>query len=251
MRLILIFLMIPTFIFANEYKDIFEKANSSYKKGEYEKAISLYSVLVNKGIKDDSLFYNMGNSYTKLNKYGYAILYYEKALDINPDDQDTISNLKLVNSKNIDKILDTSGKVEVAGVSSIYSFLRRLNPTILLYSFIIIWSIFSIVIILRKLKIELLSKSMNMLFLILFSILLLFNSSLLIANYYVLSSIELGVIVEKEVPILEGPDKNYKELFLLHEGLKVEITDKRDNWFEITLPNGNVGWVEADKFKKI
>ena len=250
-KILLIFMIIPTIISANEYKDIFKKANDSYKKGNYEKAISLYSVLEDKKIKSENLFYNMGNSYVKLEKYGYAILYYEKALYINPDNVDAIANLKLVNSKNVDKILNSSGKVEVAGVSSVYSFLRRLNPKILLISFMIIWSIFFIVLILRKLNIKILSKNMNILFITLFLILLFFNSSFLIGNYYALSKVQIGIVVENKLSVLEGPDDNYKELFLVHEGLKIQITDKRENWFEITLPNGNVGWVSKKSFKKI
>jgi len=251
MKILIILLMIPTFIFANEYKDIFDKANKSYKKGDYKKAISLYSILEDKEIKDNNLYYNMANSYVKLEKYGYAILYYEKALDINPDDLDTISNLKLVNSKNIDKILNSAGKVEVAGVSSIYSFLRRLNPSILMISFIIIWSLFFIVLILKKLNINIFSKSMNILFITLFLILIIFNTSLIFGNYYALSKVKLGVVVNKKLSVLEGPDSNYKELFIVHEGLKIEITDKRDKWYEITLPNGNIGWVDSKGFKQI
>ena len=60
---------------------VFEIANEMYKKGEYENAIQKYE-FIEKSLKQESadLYFNLGNSYYKLNKVAPSIYYYEKAL---------------------------------------------------------------------------------------------------------------------------------------------------------------------------
>ncbi len=71
----ILFTVFTVNIFAENFENIFQNANESYKKGDYQKAINLYQ-LIEKSNESDILYYNMGNAYAKLEKFGYAILYY-------------------------------------------------------------------------------------------------------------------------------------------------------------------------------
>lgn len=82
----------------------FKEANNAYEKGKYEVAISAYQTLLNSGIEGFNLHFNLGNSFYKIKEYPLAILHYEKALKIEPSNEDVKNNLKLAYAKTTDKI---------------------------------------------------------------------------------------------------------------------------------------------------
>ena len=47
------------------------------------------------------------------------------------------------------------------------------------------------------------------------------------------------------------PDEQGTDLMIIHEGIKVTIIDSLQNWYNITLPDGNEGWLKKDDIKKI
>lgn len=73
----------------------FRQANDYYRKGQYEQALILYKKLDHLGYSSGSLYYNLGNTYFKLGKKGLAILYYEKARRLIPQDDDLKTNLAI------------------------------------------------------------------------------------------------------------------------------------------------------------
>ncbi|GAH77672.1 unnamed protein product, partial [marine sediment metagenome] len=78
--------------FSND--ELFRKGNALYKEGKYEDAIEQYRKIIDGGILNGNLFYNLGNAYFRKGKIGYAILYYEKALKFLPRDRELNENLR-------------------------------------------------------------------------------------------------------------------------------------------------------------
>ena len=76
-----------------------EQAAAAYNNDDYEKALQLYQQAANEDGTSSELLYNIGNTYYKLDKNGMAILYYERALLLDPSNQDARSNLDFVNGK--------------------------------------------------------------------------------------------------------------------------------------------------------
>jgi tetratricopeptide (TPR) repeat protein len=102
----LIFILLFSFAF-NTLKSnnpAFELANAAYAKGDYEKAAGLYEQLLSGNEVSAEVYYNLGNAYYKSGKLGLAILNYERARKIAPEDEDILANLKLANQKTEDKI---------------------------------------------------------------------------------------------------------------------------------------------------
>ena len=60
-----------------------------------------------------------------------------------------------------------------------------------------------------------------------------------------------GVITERSVRMKGSPSETGTELFILHEGLSVQITDKLGDWIEIRLADGNKGWVKEGSLIRI
>ena len=51
--------------------------------------------------------------------------------------------------------------------------------------------------------------------------------------------------------IKSAPDRSATDLFILHEGTTVRITDELDRWCEVTIADGKKGWVERSKIETI
>ena len=99
-----LFLVVSQIAFASESDDLMKQGNQFYQDRQYEKAIDTYQKIITMGYVGTSLYYNLGNSYYRDGKIGYAILYYEKALELSPGDDDVIHNLAIANLKTVDKI---------------------------------------------------------------------------------------------------------------------------------------------------
>ena len=60
-----------------------------------------------------------------------------------------------------------------------------------------------------------------------------------------------GVVIEQSVTVKTSPDLKSTDAFVIHEGLKVNLEDKIDNWVKIRLADGKVGWIENTSVEKI
>ncbi|MDO4930340.1 MAG: tetratricopeptide repeat protein [Bacteroidales bacterium] len=74
------------------------QADSAYAQSDYVLAARLYEEQLTKGV-NATLYYNLGNTYYRLNNYPQAILNYERALKLAPDDEDAAYNLAVCRSK--------------------------------------------------------------------------------------------------------------------------------------------------------
>ena len=51
--------------------------------------------------------------------------------------------------------------------------------------------------------------------------------------------------------IKETPTINSKDLFILHEGTKVQVLDQVGSWYNIELADGRQGWIRASDIETI
>ena len=93
------------------------RANTLYTAGDYNGAVATYDSIVNEGLVSTRLYYNLANAYFKSGKLGEAILYYNKAAKLSPNDDDVAYNLAYAQSFIKDKIesVPTSGVARVVG----------------------------------------------------------------------------------------------------------------------------------------
>ena len=83
---------------------LFNEANEFYLKKDYQKSAELYEQLLEIGYVNFQTFYNLGNSYYRLNKIGQAIWAYKNAITYSPRDKDIAHNLKIAMAKRADRI---------------------------------------------------------------------------------------------------------------------------------------------------
>ena len=219
------------------------QADSAYINNDYANAVYLYEdILANQGESAD-IYYNLGNSYYKMDNIAKAILNYEKALMLNPGNGDIRFNLELAQSKTVDKVTPMSEVFLVTWMKSLTNTMSEQG-----------WSklaIASFILTLLGLVLYFFSKKIAMKKIGFISALCLMLVCIL-ANVFASSqkskaqSHSSAIIMEPSVTVKSTPNEGGTELFILHEGRKVMIKDNTmREWKEIQLEDGNAGWVPA------
>lgn len=94
-------------------RELFEEANVSASRGNYETAISDYQRLVEAGVRDPDVYFNLATAFAQAGDYPRAILNYERALELRPGDDQTEENLRAA-----EKTLE-EGRAESEGEATI------------------------------------------------------------------------------------------------------------------------------------
>ena len=86
-------------------EELFAQAGSAYNRGDYQVAIDNYQRILSKGKGSVSLYYNLANAYYKQEEVARSIYYYEKALQLAPEDKAIQTNLKYAQQMTLDEIV--------------------------------------------------------------------------------------------------------------------------------------------------
>ena len=243
----IVLLAFPLMLAAQEANKIV--GDSAYSKGNYAEAITVYeSLLANKG-ESSELYYNLGNAYYKAENIAKAILAYERALLLNPGDEDIAFNLELARSKTVDKVTPTYKFFIIEWIESIVNMASMKTWCISGIIFFLLLLILTLVflfgksIIIRKVCFF---AALVCLFITLFA-----NFAALHLYHYLTERTE-AIVLQPSVTAKSTPSNTGTDLFVIHEGRKVKISDdSMQGWKEIELEDGNIGWVPAESIEKI
>ncbi|PIP55186.1 MAG: competence protein [Bacteroidetes bacterium CG23_combo_of_CG06-09_8_20_14_all_32_9] len=225
-----------------------DSANAAYKRGDFEKAAKVYETVLSAGLESASLYYNIGNAYFRLRNIPKSILYYERAKLKAPDDEDINFNLNLASGYIVDKINSIPEffvYTWIKSITNIFSVNQWSYVSLLLFilSLILILAfLFSGKVILRKLFFWL---GVLILILSIISTVIAIKSSSAIVNN------KSAIVMQAVTTAKSSPDDNSTDLFIIHEGTKVTINEELDDWCEIKLSDGNVGWIKTKDIQKI
>ena len=224
------------------------EADSAYVRGEYQQAIKDYEALLKQGASAD-LYYNLGNAYYRTENITRAVLNYERALLLSPSDRDIRFNLQMARSKTIDKIIPEQEMFFVTwyrsliSLASVDGWARTALISLALAIMLALVYLFSDRIWLRKVG-----------FFGAFLMVAVFLCSNLFAHQQKQQLLHRkgAIVVAPAVTVKSTPAQNGTDLFILHEGAKVTITDaSMKDWKEIRLADGKEGWIETRQIEFI
>ncbi|MBR0263372.1 MAG: BatD family protein [Prevotella sp.] len=224
------------------------EADSAYAQGHYQQAINDYQALLKQGASAD-LYYNLGNAYYRSENITQAVLNYERALLLSPGDRDIRFNLQLARSKTIDKIVPESEMFFITwyhalvNLMSVDGWARTAIFSLALVIVLSLVYLFSQPVWLRKIG-----------FFGGITLLVVFVLANVFASQQKQSLIHRkgAIVMSPSVTVKSTPAANGTDLFILHEGTKVTITDgSMRDWKEIRLADGKEGWIESKKIELI
>ncbi len=219
------------------------QADSAYINNDFASAVYLYeNILANQGESAD-VYYNLGNSYYKMDNIAKAILNYEKALLLNPGNGDIRFNLELAQSKTVDKVTPMSEMFFITWTKSLINTMNekgwaRMGIT----TFIIMLVALALYFFSKKIALKKTGFMVAVIMLLVCIVSNIFASS----QKTDAQNHDTAIIMAPSVTVKSTPNEGGTELFILHEGRKVNIKDNTmREWKEIQLEDGNAGWVPA------
>ena len=243
-RLLCVSLMFLTLLifqtsFAASPDSLYNKASELYKSSAYEDAIVLYRQIDSLGYVSSDLYYNTANAFFRSNKLGKARLYYEKALKLNPADEDIKNNLKFTETFLTDRFEEVPVLFFVRWYQDLVSLFNSND-----------WAKLSILTFFLSLSGFLLYVFVHGNFLRRVGFYL-GITAILIAVLSLFFSIQqnresnAAIIMSPSVNVKSAPRSSGKDLFILHEGAKVWVNSELDDWKEIRISDGRKGWAPA------
>ena len=242
--LLTLLFLFPTTIQAVTKQD----ADAEYSKGNYQQAIKDYEELLKAG-ESAEIYYNLGNAYYRTENITRAVLSYERALLLNPADDDIRFNLQMARSKTIDKITPESEMFFFTWYRSLVNLMTIDGWAHLAIASIILTLILALVYLFAgHLTLRKIGFYGGVLFLIIF----------LLSNLFAFQQKQMlmkrngAIVTAPSVTIKKTPEANSADQGVIHEGTRVDIIDDtmRD-WKEIHLADGREGWIPATQIEKI
>lgn len=247
--LLFLFLIQHCLVFSANPEQVFDAADKSYIQGDYKTAVLKYEqILSDNKVCNTELYFNLGNAYFKLTDYPNAILNYERALKLDPNDEDIRFNISLANSRIEDKIetvpelfykrwfvsIQQMASADVWGIVFIVSLLIC-SACFFLY-------VLGSALVLRKLGFY------SGWVLIVLSCLFL---SLGVSMYKQQTNHDQAIVFSGSVPVKSSPVESGTSLFVIHAGTKVNLIDELGDWVKIQLTDGNEGWLPMSDLERI
>ena len=225
-----------------------DNADTTYKQGKYQQAIIDYQELLKEGVSPE-LYYNLGNAYYRSDNLAQAILAYERAAQLSPGNSDIRFNLQFARAKTIDKIVPDNEMFFVTwykrlvNFTSVDNWARTGIVAVVLALLLMLAYLFGPQLLVRKIGF--------------------YGSSIALLLFVVTTffawqqkqNLERhcgAIIMAPSVTIKKTPVANGTDAFVLHEGTRVDITDKSmKSWYGIKIGDGREGWIPPSQVEII
>lgn len=227
---------------------LFDTGNAFYNDGKYQEAIDKYSAILDSGEHSAALYFNLGNAHYKLNHIAPSIYYYEKALQLSPNDKEIKNNMAFAKNMTIDAI----DVVPEAGFSKIIANLTGYTSfenwarlaVLFVVMFVILFLIYYFTYSSTQKRLAFIGSSV--------SVMLIFVClSLAFKKYSLDQKDKPAIVFVQEAQVKSEPNLRSSEAFKLHEGTKVQILDTVDNWKKVKLTDGKTGWISNEDIKEL
>lgn len=232
-----------TVIVQAQTTELIDTANIRYSEGKFNDAISAYQKVIKAGYVSPEVFYNLGNCYYRTGDFPAAILNFERARQLSPNDEDIKFNLHMAYMK-------VAAKNETKPDLTVSQWMRDLRMLAGSNTWAV-WSVIGFISLLAAILFFLFTSNMlikkTMLGVGIFSIL--FTVISVVFSWqrkHDVLDFNTAVISAPTVTVKSSPDANGNDVFIVYEGAMVTLRDSIPGWKNVALQNGEVGWVPDD-----
>jgi hypothetical protein len=239
-------LCLPSNLYASDFEKLFETGNQHFRAGDIQQAKDVYLSIVNEGINNYKVFYNLGNSFFKTGDIGRAVYYFRRAQKLNVRDSDIRVNLDIAR-----RVVDETESIHTS--ESLYQRLIAIAGYAgafgLSVSTVVLWLITACVFVIaktsrnRSVRRRMIRATVISLFLCLASVFLL---GILVHHTEFVTH---AVAVDDPVIARNGPGDHFTGIYEQQPGYEMIVKRRQNGWVEVALPNGFTGWVPAQSIK--
>lgn len=233
------------------------KGDNAYNKADYQAALKYYNEALEKDGSSTELYYNIGNTYYRLGNLGRAVLSYERALKIDPSNDDARVNLKFVKSQIKNKPEDDSSYLNNVHKKIISLMSPNAWAWVAFVIFVLLMTLVALYIFTANINLRKVGffGGMIMLCVFIYTLAIAYNSSNEVNEH------ESAVVIVPTSYLSSIPaskDKSQK-VVPIHEGITIMIIDSIATpedpisrmWYNVKINNATSAWVRGSDIERI
>ncbi|GAA3593752.1 tetratricopeptide repeat protein [Flavivirga amylovorans] len=230
----------------SQNQTLFEKANALYNEGKYAEAIDNYNAILETQNHSADVYFNLANAHYKLNNIAPSIYFYEKALQLAPDDDDIKNNLSFAQNMTIDAIdvIPEAGLSKlIKSMTNMMSFDNWARTAVgLVFCFVILVLVYYFAYSTLRKRLAFMGSLASL-------VLLCVSLAFAFHKYNLDKKDNPAIVFVQESKVKSDPNPKSEESFRLHEGTKIQVLESYNNWKKIKLSDGKMGWVNSEDIK--
>jgi len=247
-KIIFLWLVFISFSGVAQNEDSFEHGKNLYQAEKYQQALDKWLSILKSDQHSATLYFNIANAEYKLNNIGPSIYYYEKALQLDPNDSDIKNNLAFAENARIDAIEPLPQTIfkrwykRISGILTFDGWAMAATVSSILFVSLFLLYYFST------------SEQRKRLFFagsIVCVGAMLFSLTLAFKTYNDNLKERPAIIFAESTEVKSEPTFGSEVAFVLHEGTKVQILEKDNQWCRIVLVDGKDGWLPVSELKEL
>ena len=247
-HLLYILILLVSMSTFGQNQGLFDQGKERYKAEKYQEAIDAWLKIVASGEHSAALYFNLGNGNYELNNIGPSIYFYEKALQLDPTDSEIRNNLRFAQNATIDVIEPLPRTVFSKWYSNVSGILTyegwALATVIFSSSFVALFLLYYFSFSESRKRLMFVSSMFMVLF-------LLGSLTMAFRTYSDYTKNNPAIIFAESTEVKNGPTIGSEIAFMLHEGTKVQILERDNEWVRIRLVNGKDGWILESDIKEL
>ena len=239
---VILFSIMSLGVFGQNADSLWRDAVNGYTGGNYEAALRSFEQLERDGYSSAQLYYNIGNCYYKMGNYlGKAILYYERALLADPSFEDAAVNLAIAQEYTLDKI---DSVPEFVFVTYIKNLMKSASTDFWAILSLFFFGVTAVLLLLFRFAPSIATRKVSFAVAILTLLLSVCTFFFSVKLNKIQTQENQAVVLAPVCSVKSSPSVSEQSLFILHEGIKVDVLDVLGDWIRIELADGRQGWIK-------
>lgn len=241
-------LMTAAFVRAAEVDSLKVLGDSAFAKEDFKTAATHYKAIAKMG-ESAEVCYNLGCCYYRLDDMARSVLWFERAALLDPSDEDIRFNLDMARSKTIDRITPRHEMFFTAAWHSMTSWQSADEWAKWAVAFFVGMLLFFIMYFFSA---DIIVRKIGFFGALLSLVVVLLTNALAYSQRKMQVERSGAIVMTPAVTVKSTPSKSGTDLFVLHEGTRVEILDNTmKEWVEVQIADGKVGWMEREQLEQI
>jgi hypothetical protein len=218
------------------------RSNPERARQAFAESAARFRQLIDSGIRNGPLHYNLANAYLQAGDLGRAILHYREAFRFMPGDPRLEHNLEYARSLRADQITPSG---ERALLDTLLAWHSDTPRSVRLGVAVVAWLVFWIALFVLLFRP---AGGWRWLASIAAAVWLLAGTSVAV-DLMVGEGVREGVLISDDVVVRKGNGLGFEPQFEqpLNSGVEFEVLDERGDWLNIELVNGKTGWIAAEQ----
>ena len=227
---------------------LWEKGNEAFAAGQWQNALNYYQMIEGENLQSADLYYNIGNTYFKMDDPAHAILYFERALKCDPSHADAAHNLSIATQMTLDRVDAVPEFILIGWFRNLrQSFSADTWATLTL---VLLALAGILLLVFRNGASQALRKVSFIVACVLFAVTIgTFIFSL--QQKHDMMREDSAIVIAPVCPVKSSPAEGGKTVFMLHEGTKIKLLDQVGDWSKVEIADGRQGWAQVSSYAVI